>query len=164
MIDSAYDEWLTGGVLGRRFLAWIVDVMVLAVVLIALKIGFLTVGLLTLGLGLPLLGLLPLVPFAYVVGFVASDRGATPGQSVAGIMLRRNGDLGRPTPWQTLIWAVGLTVTMLAGAFWVLIALVTFRNRALHDYASGLLMTRAETVMPRTGIWSPPPGPGRPFA
>ncbi len=164
MIDSAYDEWLTGGVLGRRFLAWVVDVVLLAALLFSLKIALLTLGLLTLGLGLPLLGLLPLVPFAYVVGFVASDRGATPGQSVAGIMLRRNGDLGRPTALQALVWAVCLTVTMLAGAFWVLIAVVTFRHRALHDYASGLVMTRAETVMPRTGIWSPPPGPGRPFA
>ena len=164
MIDSAYAEWLTGGVLGRRFVAWIVDVAVLAVLLIALKIALLAIGLLTLGLGLPLFGLLPLVPFAYVVGFVASERGATPGQSVAGIMLRRNDDLGRPTALQALVWAIGLTLTMLAGAIWVLVALVTFRHRALHDYASGLLMTRAETVMPRTGIWSPPPGPGRPFA
>ncbi len=164
MIDTAHDEWLTGGVPGRRFVAWIVDVVVLAVLLLALKVALLTIGLLTFGLGFALFGLLPVVPFAYVVGFVASDRGATPGQMLTGIVLRRNADLGPPTPVQALVWAIGLTITMLAGAFWAAVALVTVRHRALHDYASGLLMTRAETVVPRTGIWTPPPGSGRPFA
>ncbi len=169
MIDAAHDEWLTDGVLGRRFVAWLIDAVLIAVLLVVLKIVLITFGVLTLGLGLPLLGLLPFVPIAYVLGFLLSERGATPGQLATGIVLRRNDDFGRPTGVQALIWTVGLALTMIAGAFWILVSLVTVRHRALHDLASGLVVARADTIAPRTGIWTMPTrsGPnrsGRPFA
>ena len=79
-------------------------------------------------------------------------------------MLRPNEDLGRPTPVQAVVWVVGLTVTVIAGLLWMVVALVTTRHRALHDLASGLVMTRTDTIAPRTGIWTGPPRSGRPFA
>ena len=165
MIDAAHDAWSTDGVLPRRFVAWLVDAALLSAAMAIGHVALLALGVMTLGLGLPLLGLLPLLPFVYVLGFLASDRGRTPGQAVAGLVLRRNDDLGRPTGLQALAWTVGLALTLLAGAFWMLVALLTVRHRALHDLAAGLTMTRADTVAPRTGIWTMPAGrSGRPFA
>ena len=165
MIDAAHDAWSTDGVLPRRFVAWLVDATLVVVATVLLKVALLAVGLLTLGLGLPLLGFLPFVPLLYVLGFLSTDRGRTPGQAAAGLVLRRNDDLGRPTGMQALVWTVGLALTMLAGFFWMLVALLTVRHRALHDLAAGLTMTRADTLAPRTGIWTVPAGrSGRPFA
>ncbi len=168
MIDAAHDEWLTEGVMARRVLAWLIDAVVVAVLFVILKIAFLTFGIMTLGLGLPLLGLLPVVPFVYMIGFVAV-RSATPGQQAMGLLIRDNEVLSPPSWFQTLVWTVGLFVTMAAGAVWVLVALVTVRHRTLHDLASGLVVTRARSLAPRTGIWTMPgrAGPsrsGRPFA
>ncbi len=163
MIDAAHDEWLTEGVMTRRVLAWLIDLVLAAVLVVVLKIAFIALGVLTLGLGFPLLALLPLVPFAYVAGFVAA-RGATPGQQAMGLVVRRDDDLMPPGGLQALVWAVGLFVTMAAGVVWVLVALITVRHRTLHDLASGVVVTRARSLEPRTGIWTMPGGPGRPFA
>ncbi len=164
MIDAGHDEWLTSGVMSRRTFAWLIDVVAVSVLVVLLKIALIAFGILTLGLGLPLLATLPLVPFVYVVGCIAA-RGATPGQMATGLMLRRNVDLGQPSGTEVLIWTVGLTITMLAGMIWTLVALLTVRHRTLHDLASGLVMVRAHALTPRTGIWTmPSTGPGRPFA
>ena len=165
MMDAAHDEWLTEGVMARRVGAWVVDAVVVSVLFVILKLAFLAFGLMTFGLGLPLLGLLPLLPFLYYVGFIASGRGATPGQQTMGLLLRRDADLMPLSALQALVWTVGLIVTMMAGAFWVLVALVTVRHRTLHDLAAGAVMTRSRAVLPRTGIWTMPSNrSGRPFA
>ena len=158
MIDAAHDAWLTEGVMSRRVAAWIIDAVLVCVLLVAFKVALLVFGVVTLGLGLPLLGLLPLVPFLYFVAFVGSARGATPGQQAMGLVVRRDGDLAPPTMAQALVWTLGLFVTFAAGWVWMLVALVTVRHRTLHDLASGLVVTRSWSVAPRTGIW------GRPFA
>jgi uncharacterized RDD family membrane protein YckC len=169
MIDAAHDEWLTEGVMPRRVVAWLIDTIIVGLLVAVLHLALLTVGIVTLGLGLPLLGLLPLVPVVYVVGFIVLGRGATPGQKATGLVLRRNDDLTPPTGLQALVWTIGLFVTIAAGAFWVLVALVTVRHRTLHDLAAGLVVTRARSLAPRTGIWTMPAagpagGSGRPFA
>jgi uncharacterized RDD family membrane protein YckC len=110
MIDAAHDEWLTDGVMGRRVAAFLIDGLIGAVLVVLAKIALITFGLLTLGLGLPLLGLLPLVPIAFLALTAASERSATPGQQATGLMLRRNDTLGRPTMLQAVIWAVGLAI------------------------------------------------------
>lgn len=165
MIDAAHDEWLTDGVMGRRVAAFLIDGVLLAVLVVAAKIVLLTFGLLTLGLGLPLLGLVPLVPFLYVLLSVAAGRSATPGQQAMGLLLRRNEDLERPTALQALVWTIGLAATLMLGVVWVLVALVTVRHRTLHDLLAGVVVVRARAVTPRTGIWNiEPPRAGRPFA
>ena len=164
MIDAAHDEWLTEGVMTRRVFAWLVDAILIAVLFVVLKLAFIAFGIVTLGLGLVLLGLLPLVPFVYVMGFLAW-RGATPGQQAMGLVVRDNDDLLPPSALQALVWTLGLLVTMAAGALWVLIALITVRHRTLHDLAAGVVVTRSRSLAPRTGIWTMPTGgSGRPFA
>ncbi len=90
------DDLLTRGVLTRRLLAWCVDVFLLAIVLAAFWTSGLVFGIMTLGFGLPLLGLMPLVPLAYHCLFMASGLSATPGQALMGLRVRRNDDMGRP--------------------------------------------------------------------
>ena len=56
--------------------------------------------------------MLPFVPFCYHLLFVAGRASATPGQQALGLVVRRNDDLGRPTPVQ----AVGLHAAVLPHA------------------------------------------------
>lgn len=164
MIDAAHDEWLTDGVMGRRVAAFLIDGLLAGILVVLVHIALLTFGVLTFGLGLPLLGLLPLVPIAYLALAVASERSATPGQMALGLVVRANDTLERPTVLQAAIWAVGLTVTVALGTIWVLVALVTVRHRTLHDLAAGVVVTRTRALTPRTGIWTLDSRPGRPFA
>ena len=92
------DYWLTEGVLARRVFAWLIDMLLIGLILLALWFVLLLFGVLTLGLGLPLLGILPFVPFCYHLLFVMGPASATPGQRALGLVIRRNDDLGRPTP------------------------------------------------------------------
>ena len=83
------DYWLTEGVLSRRVFAWLIDVLLIGLIVGALCLVLLLFGLLTLGLGLPLLGVLPFVPFCYHLLFVAGPSSATPGQQALGLVVRR---------------------------------------------------------------------------
>src|SRR6185503_8877034 len=91
------DDFLTRGVLIRRVFAWLIDLLLIGLICGMLLLVLLLFGVLTLGLGLPLLGILPFVPFAYHMLFLAGPPSATPGQSVLGLVVRRNDNLGRPT-------------------------------------------------------------------
>ena len=140
------DAPLLDGVLFRRVCAWLIDFVLaggMVAVLWVVLVGF---GLLTLGLGLPLLGLLPVVPLAYHVLFVASRRSATPGQVAMDLSVRRDGDLGRPSLLQAVLFTAGLWLTLGAGVVWLAAALLTTRHRTLHDLVSGLVVVRARAL------------------
>ena len=89
------DAPLLEGVLFRRVWAWLVDLLIVGGIVAVLWVVLVGFGLLTLGLGLPLLGLLPVVPLAYHVLFVAGGRSATPGQVMMDLVVRRDW-AGRP--------------------------------------------------------------------
>jgi uncharacterized RDD family membrane protein YckC len=148
------DYWLTDGVLPRRVFAWLLDVLLLGLLLVALWFVLLLFGLLTLGLGLPLLGALPLVPFCYHWLFVAGPASATPGQQALGLVVRRNDDLGRPTPVQTFVFTLVFYLTLAATGLLLLVALFTIRRRTLHDLASGLVVVRARALTGGLGSWN----------
>ena len=137
---------LLEGVLPRRVIAWLIDLALIAVISGIIWVILFVFGLLTLGLGFPLLGLLPVVPFLYHVGFLASGRAATPGQAMLDLAACRDDDLGQPTLAQAVIFTVGMYLTIAAGAVWFAIALFTVRNRALHDMVSGLTIVRARAL------------------
>jgi uncharacterized RDD family membrane protein YckC len=140
------EEQLTQGVMWRRVAAWLVDGILIAMILAALWGGLLLFGIATLGFGLPLLGLLPVVPLLYHWLCLASPMSASPGQVVFGLAVRRDDDLGPPTPLQALAFTVLLYLTLALGAIWVLVALVTVRHRTFHDMLSGLLVVRARAL------------------
>jgi uncharacterized RDD family membrane protein YckC len=148
------DYWLTEGVLARRVFAWLIDVLLIGLVLAALWLVLLLFGVLTLGLGLPLLGVLPFVPFCYHLLFVAAPASATPGQQALGLVVRRNDDLGRPTPVQAFIYTLVFYLTLATTGLLLLFALFTVRHRTLHDLASGLVVVRARALTDGLGFWN----------
>jgi uncharacterized RDD family membrane protein YckC len=137
---------LLDGIMARRLGGWLVDAIILAVLLGALHLGLWIIGFVTFGLGWFLLGGLWVIPVAYLFAFVASPAQATPGQAVAGVRVVRDEDLGRPTPAQALVYAVGYAVTMAAGAVWLAAAFFTRRSRCLHDIVAGVSVLRADAL------------------
>jgi uncharacterized RDD family membrane protein YckC len=145
---------LTQGVTGRRIGGWFIDLLLMLVVLIALHILLFVLGFLTFGLGWFLLGGLWAVPLAYIILFVGSPGQATPGMAASGLRVVRDEDLGRPTPAQAVVYAVGYALTMWAGAIWLLAALFTRRARCLHDIVSGVAVVRADAVPLTAPAWT----------
>ena len=148
------DEDLTGGVISRRMVAWVIDGLMLTALCAVLWVMLVAFGLLTLGLGLPLLGVLPFVPGAYTFLSIAGPASATPGEWLMGLTVRREDDLAPPTVLQALVWTLGYYVTMAAGAVWLVVALFTERRRALHDMAAGLMVVRRRALTSPAPFWN----------
>jgi uncharacterized RDD family membrane protein YckC len=153
------NDRLTEGVLLRRVFAWLIDVLLIGLILAALWFVLLLFGLLTLGFGMPLLGILPFVPFCYHWLFVAGPSCATPGQRALGLAVRRDDALGPPTLAQAFVFTLVFYVTLAATGLLLLIALFTVRHRTLHDLASGLVVVRARRLQTATltgsfGSWN----------
>jgi uncharacterized RDD family membrane protein YckC len=138
------DDFLTEGVLMRRCLAWLVDIVAIGVIIMGLAILIWMLGLATLGLGWGLWAGLPAVPFLYHVLTMLGPASATPGQQMLGLMVRRDHDLGPPLAWQAVVAVALYYLTMLTTGLLLLVALFTTRRRTLHDMLSGLVVVRAE--------------------
>ena len=152
MSDAMFEQNMTSGVVWRRVWAWIVDVILIAVIATALYVGMFLLGVITFGLGFGLMGLLPAVPLAYHILFVASARAATPGQSLLGVVVVRDADGTRPGLLEATLFTLGLWATFALFMPLLLIALFTERHRALHDIVSGLVVVREETLTRRTTL------------
>ncbi len=139
-------QHLTADILPRRIAAWLVDLLIVGLLLLIAKAALLVLTVATFGLGAPLLGLLAFVPIAYTALCVASRFEATPGQALLGLRVVRAGDLGRPSTTQAIAYAVCFAFTWIAGGLWLAVALVTNGHRALHDYASGLIVVRERAL------------------
>ncbi len=148
------DDWLTRGVLIRRMLAWVVDVLVIGALAGMLWTVLFTFGMVTLGLGLPLLGILPLVPFLYHILFLASPLSATPGQTLFGLTVRRDEDFSRPSLLAAVISTLLFYLTLATSGLLLLVALFTVRKRTLHDLLSGLVVVRERALTPASGAWN----------
>jgi uncharacterized RDD family membrane protein YckC len=135
------DEFITG-VMTRRVLAWGIDVLLICLIMLPLWLVLLVFGLLTLGFGFGAMTVLPAVPFLYHFLSLLRPSSATPGQSVLGLTVRRDADLGPPTVAQALIFTVVFYITMATSGLLLLIALFTVRHRTLHDLASDLVVVR----------------------
>jgi uncharacterized RDD family membrane protein YckC len=153
------EELLTDGVLTRRLLAWLVDLVVIGIIVAVMWAALFTFGVMTLGLGMPLLGLLPLGPFLYHFGFLAGPMSATPGQALFGLAVRRNEDFGPPTALQALASTLLYYLTLATSGLLLLVALVTVRKRTLHDLLSGLVVVRSRALTVPAGSWNMPGGP-----
>lgn len=144
------DHFLTDGVLIRRVIAWVIDLIVISVIVVGLGITIWMLGIATLGLAWSMMAVLPLVPALYHGLCLLGPTSATAGQQLCGLVVRRNDDLGSPTPLQAAI-AVGVYyVTWALSGILLVVALFTARRRTLHDLASGLVVVRAEAMMALT--------------
>jgi uncharacterized RDD family membrane protein YckC len=145
-------SFLTGGVMSRRCFAWLVDLVLIAMLSWALWWALLLFGLVTLGFGWGAMAILPLVPFLYNFLSLIGGGSATPGQRVMGLVVRRNVDLGPPDALQALIFVLlyYLSLTATWGMLF-LVALFTDRHRTLHDIFSGLVVVRVDAMQALTG-------------
>jgi len=140
------DHFLTGGVLIRRVIAWVIDLIVIGVIVFGLGIMIWMLGFATFGLAWSMLAVLPFVPALYHGLSLLGPTSATAGQQLCGLIVRRNDDLGPPTPLQAAI-AVGVYyVTWALSGILLVIALFTARARTLHDMASGLVVVRSDAM------------------
>ena len=149
--QTQYVATLTEGVLTRRIFAWCIDVLAIAILVALAWVLLLLFGLLTLGLGFPLLAVLPVIPFAYHVLYVAGSGAATPGQSALDLIVRRDEDLGPPSFLQAVIFTAGLWLTLGSAFLLLIVAPFMPRKRALHDIVAGLVVVRKRALTQSAG-------------
>jgi uncharacterized RDD family membrane protein YckC len=146
--DPATSPELYEGVLTRRVLAFIVDMVIVGLAVGAVTLVGLIVGFLTLGVGW--LATLVIIP-VFIVGYYALTLGShtratvgmrmmdlvltpTRGQPLNGVMAFLHTVLFWVTVW--IAWPVSLAV-----------ALFTPRRQMVHDYIAGTLMLRRSPMV-----------------
>jgi uncharacterized RDD family membrane protein YckC len=148
------DQFLTGGVVSRRCVAWVIDVFLIAILLLVLWWLLLMFGLLTFGLGWGAMSILPFVPFCYHFFSLLGAASATPGQRMMGLTVRRNYDFGPPTGLQAFLSVLGFYLTLATSGLLLVFALFTIRHRTLHDLVSGLVVLRVQALTTPGGGWN----------
>lgn len=147
-LEGAYN-WPQGafeGVILARSLAYIADLLILAVITFAAAIAFGILGILTFGLLWPGAALWPLLTFAYFVLTLGGPHSATPGMRWQGIELR-TWDGRRPGYVQAALQTVLFYVTV--GVSWALVLIIPFlneRRRGLHDFLCGTVVVRQGSI------------------
>lgn len=149
---AVIDQALTDGVLWRRVVAWVIDLILISVIMTVLWFVLGLFGILTLGLGLPLLGVLPVVPLAYHALFIAGGRTGTPGERWMDLTVRRDLDLGPPSLFQAVLFTAGLWLTLSLGVIWLAAALFLPHKRTLHDLVSSLVVVRRDELTRVPGL------------
>lgn len=136
--------WLYRGVVLRRTLAYLVDLLLIALLGLGLGFALSVIGILSFGLLTPLsVVVMALWPLAYHSAFVAL-RGATPGMALFDLELRDWGG-GPVEPLQAVLLAVLFYATVSLTAWLVLaVVLLNERGRALHDILAGTVMVRRQ--------------------
>jgi uncharacterized RDD family membrane protein YckC len=151
-------DFLTGGVMSRRCVAWVFDAFLIAVLLFALWWILVMFGLLTFGLGFGAMSILPFVPFCYHFLSLLGASSATPGQQMMGLTVRRDYDLGPPTGLQALASVLVFYLTLATSGLLLVVALFTARHRTLHDLVSGLVIVRVRALAASGGGGNMPGG------
>jgi uncharacterized RDD family membrane protein YckC len=130
---------LFDGLLWRRPLAYLIDAVLIGILLM----GWLWLVLMTLGLLWPLTSLaFLLIPIGYHAYLVGGRHSATLGMRACGLEVRTWDD-DHPDVWQALLMAILFYVTVVATSCLILIvALFNDRRRTVHDYLSGVVVTR----------------------
>lgn len=143
MPDPAAFPELYEGVLWRRILAYLVDLLFIGIVAIGVWLVFAVLWLVSFGLLGPVLWLLfGLVPLAYNTLLLGGARSATYGMRCFDLELRSvTGE--RPSYLQALIETVLFYVTVgVTCSLILLVALFNRRRRTLHDFLAGAVMVR----------------------
>ena len=139
----AYPETYDG-VTMRRLVAYLIDLLVIAPMLVVVWVIFGMLGALTFGLLMPLLGVMLLaVPFCYHTLLIGGTKSATFGMRLFGLQVRRL-DGGRPDHiLAALLTAAFYLSVAFTGWLILLVALFNVRGRALHDFLCGTVVINA---------------------
>ena len=143
--DRLDDARLFEGVRTRRVIAFLIDYVLIAILVIPVAVLIAFFGVLTLGLGWLLYGIIgPMVALAYVATTMGGRAQATKGMQWIGIRVERLD--GRPLDpllamvHTVLFWAGNVFLTPL-----ILIApLFVDRKRTVHDLLLGTVVTRTD--------------------
>ena len=146
--DETHDPDLFRGVIIRRILAYLIDLLVVVGLSVVAGSVLGLVSLLTLGLFAPLSVLIvTLIPLAYHTATIGGPRNATVGQLIMRLEVRR-WDGGRPgyvqAGVQTILFYLSLGTGILLLGF--LLALFDARRRCLHDLLSGTVLVNSDRV------------------
>jgi uncharacterized RDD family membrane protein YckC len=126
---------LFDGVMFRRIIAYLIDVIILSGVVLFL--WFLVV--MTLGLLGPIAALItPVIPLAYHTLLIGGPNSATIGMRMMGVEVRRL-DGGRPELVQALLQTLLFYATLALTGLLLIVALFNDRRRCLHEWLSGTL-------------------------
>jgi uncharacterized RDD family membrane protein YckC len=143
------DTRLTEGVIARRFWAYLIDLLVIALWVVLISIGIFFLGLLTLGLGWGLFFALPLTALIFIVYNAVTIGGpnqATVGMRTMGLRVV-DPQTGRPVSMlsagvHALFFYVAVS-TFLLWACDVLVGFIRDDRRFLRDLLTGMLIIRA---------------------
>jgi uncharacterized RDD family membrane protein YckC len=134
-------------VLTRRVLAYLLDLVFIAIIgtLLGMLLTFLTI--LSFGLLSVLFVTLPAVGVLYGALTIGGSNSATWGMRLVSLTVRRT-DGGRPDFAQALIFSLLFYATVALTSWLILlVALLTPRKRALHDLLSGLVILRSDVPL-----------------
>lgn len=145
IVNRLDDVRLYEGVRTRRVLAFLLDYVIVALLLIPFAILVALLGLLTLGLGWMLYSVLvPAIALIYVWNTLGGPRQATKGMQMMGIRLERldgnrvDGLLA--VVHSVLFWAGNVILSPLI----LLATLVLDRKRTVHDLLLGTVVVRSD--------------------
>jgi uncharacterized RDD family membrane protein YckC len=144
-LPHAYDpvaQWkLFDGVLGKRFMAFLVDAVIVTLLWAVAGIAVFVLGVLTLGLAWLLFGaIFAIVGLGYNAVTIGGPNSATIGQRLMGLEVRMCGFGGKVTPIVAAFHALlfWLSVTIF---FPILLwPLFDSRKRCLHDILAGVVV------------------------
>ncbi|MGE5545498.1 MAG: RDD family protein [Solirubrobacterales bacterium] len=145
------DPWrnpdLFRGIVAKRVIAYLIDMVAVGLTVVAVWIGLGLLTLATFGLLWPVQALaVTLVPLAYHSLLISSSRAATLGMRAVGIRVASVSPLadpnsGRPTLFQAMIQTVAFYGSMAAtGSLVLVVALFNPRRRTLHDWLAGTVV------------------------
>lgn len=141
--DPVSNPELFQGLLARRAVAYLIDLVILGLMAFVVAIVGLVLGLFTFGLGwLAIPVLLVLGTFGYYAATLGSPARATVGMQMMDIVLTPA--RGAPLDgWAILIHPIVFWLTVwISWPFAILFALFTPRQQLLHDLITGTLMVR----------------------
>ncbi len=146
--DPATQPELFEGVLARRFMAFLIDAVIILTPLAAVALFMLVFTVATLGLGVVIFGLLGPIAALWAVLYVGvtlgSPHSATYGMRMMGIQMRTW--YGAPMYFllgavhAVFFWVLSSVLTPLV----LLVALFNARRRTLHDFLTGTVMINDE--------------------
>ena len=134
---------LYDGLLWRRSVAYLCDVVTIGLLLVAGWFSLILLGLMSFGLLLPLVPLLvALIPVAYHALQVGGRHHATLGMRLFGLEVK-TWTGGQPDVWQGFLMAALFYATLaFTCSLILLVSLFNDRRRTLHDYLAGVVVVR----------------------
>lgn len=146
-MDSMRHPDLFSGITLKRIFAYLIDLVVISILVMAAWVATGLLEILSFGLLLPLQAMVVvLLPLAYHTLMIAGPASATLGMRVMGVQVANAADGLPPSLLQALILTVAFFgLVALTGFLVLIIALFNPQRRTLHDFLAGTVVINAKT-------------------